>query len=575
MKKTFKALKFIGFLLFVLVAIIACDKDYNSIESDVIGLKSFTTDNSQVPIASYNKKLNSLKINNLNASLLGVFNDPAYGQTTASIITQMTPTVYSPNFGTNPVIDSVVLTIPYYNRITGIDNDNTVYTIQDSLYGSAAIKLSIYQNNYFLRDFNPNEDLNVTQNYYSYASGTINSTDNFAINEGGAINFDTQKGALVYEEDSLVFSSNAIVLKTIAADGTETFERKTPALRDTLNPAFWKTLIIDKQDDAVLSNANNFYNYFRGLYFKAEAKNNDGSMILLDFAGSGSNITIYYSHDSSVEGADRLTDSYVLNFTGNRLNTFINNYNLVSLENGDSTNGDEKLYLKGTEGSMAVVDLFTGLMEYTDQDGVTSNIPALDAFKKTYRKLDKTGNYLPKVNGSYPLKRLINEAQLVIYEDENIALPATSSDKYPDPKDYHKYDRIYAYDLKNNIPLTDYSFDPTSNSTDAYNSRYVHLGQRITDDNGENAKYKIRITEYLNSILLKDSTNTKIGLVLSTNVNYVSNSPILNSDDVVTQVPSAAIITPRGTVLYGSNENVPESKRMSLELYFTKENSEN
>ncbi|MFH4963613.1 DUF4270 domain-containing protein [Gaetbulibacter sp. M235] len=569
MKKTFKTLKFIGFLLFAIVAIIACDKDYNSIESDVIGLKSFTTDNNQIPIISYNKKLDSLKINNLNSSLLGVFNDPAYGQTTASIITQLTPSEYSPKFGTNPIIDSVVLTIPYFNRITGTDNNNPVYTIQDSLYGSAPIKLSIYQNNYFLRDFNPNEDLNVTQNYYSNASGTINATDNFAITEGGAINFDTQKGPLVYENDSLVFSSNAIILKTIATDGTEAFERKTPALRDTLNPAFWKALIIDKQDDAVLSNANNFYNYFRGLYFKAEAKNNDGSMILLDFGGTGSNITIYYSYDSSVEGADRLTDSYVLNFTGNRLNTFINNYNLVSLENGDSTNGDEKLYLKGTEGSMAVVDILSGMV---DCDGTTET--ALNCFKKAYRAVDKNGEYIIK-NGSYVLKKLINEAQLVIYEDENIALPTEPSDKYPDPKDYHKYDRIYAYDLKNNTPLIDYSFDPTSNSTDPYNSRYVHLGQRITDNNGENAKYKIRITEYLNSILLKDSTNTKIGLVLSTNVNYVSNSPILNSGDAVTQVPSAAIITPRGTVLYGNNENVPESKRMSLEIYFTKENTEN
>ena len=30
-------------------------------------------------------------------------------------------------------------------------------------------------------------------------------------------------------------------------------------------------IIIDKEGDAVLSNANNFNNYFRGLYFKAGA----------------------------------------------------------------------------------------------------------------------------------------------------------------------------------------------------------------------------------------------------------------------------------------------------------------
>ncbi|MCF8274884.1 MAG: DUF4270 domain-containing protein [Flavobacteriaceae bacterium] len=555
MKKIFKALKFIGFSLFTIAAIVACDKDFNSIESDVIGLKNFDISNNQIPIVSFNKKLDSLKINNLNANLLGVFNDPTYGQTSASIITQLTPAEYNPSFGTNPVIDSVVLTIPYYNRVTGTDsNNNTIYTIQDSLYGSAPIKLSIYQNNYFLRDFNPNEDLNVTQNYYSNASGTINATDNFAITEAGPINFDTQKGALIFENDDFVPSSDAIILKTTATDGSETTERTIPALRQNLSPDFWKTLIFDKEGDPVLSNSNNFYDYFRGLYFKAEAINNDGNMILLDIAGSGSNITIYYSYDSTVEGADKITDTYVLNFTGNKLNTFINNYNLVSLENGDATNGDEKLYLKGTEGSMAVVDILSGNV---DCDGTQET--ALNCFKKMYRAVDSNGNYIIK-NGSYVLKKLINEAQLVVHEDE------TMSD------DFHKYDRLYAYDIKNNISLTDYNFDPSGSTTDAYNSRYVHLGQRITDDNGENAKYKIRITEHLNNILLKDSTNTKIGLVLSTNVNYTTNSPILNSNDIVTGIPSASIITPRGTVLYGSNESVPENKRMSLEIYFTDEN---
>jgi len=556
MKKAFKALKFIGFLLVTLAAIIACDKDYNSIESDVIGLKSFTTDNNQIPIISYNKKLDSLKINNLNSCLLGVFNDPTYGQTTASVIVQLTPSEYGPDFGTNAAIDSVVLTIPYFNKVSADSpdsNGNTVYSISDSLYGSSPIKLSIYQNNYFLRDFNPNEDLDVSQYYYSHANGSVNTTDNFAITEGGTINFDSQKGPLVYEDDNFVPSSSAIVLKTTATDGTESTERSVPALRDTLNTAYWKALIFDKQGDDVLSNANNFYNYFRGLYFKAEAINNDGNMILLDFTGTGANITIYYSYDSSVEGADRLTDTYVLSFSGNRLNTFINNYNLVSLENGDSTNGDEKLYLKGTEGSMAVVDILSGMVD-CDGDAETT----LNCFKKMYRAVDENGNYIIK-NGSFVLKRLINEAQLIIHEDE------TMSDEF------HKYDRLYAYDVKNNTPLVDYNYDPTSSTSDAYNSRYVHLGQRITDDNGD-TKYKIRITEQLNNILLKDSTNTKIGLVLSTNVNYVSNSPILNSGDAVTQVPSAAIITPRGTVLYGSNENVPENKRMSLEIYFTEEN---
>jgi hypothetical protein len=556
MNNVFQALKFPAFLLLIIVTIIACEQDYNSIESDLLPEKTFNTDFFAAPIVSFNKKIDSVRINNLTANLFGFYNDPAYGQTTASIITQVLPTEFNPDFGENTVIDSVVLTIPYYSKIIADSTDtdgNAVYSISDSLFGNQPIKLSIFQNNYFLRDFNPTEILSPAQSYYSNANGNINSEDNFAITETGSINFDAFKGPLIYEVPEFLPSPNAIVLKKTNSDDTETTERIAPAFRDTLSSSFWKSVIIDKEGGNELSNANNFYNYFRGLYFKAEVINADGNMIMLNLGSSGANITIYYSYDSSVAGADPLQDTYVLNFTGNRLNTFINDFTGVTLENGDTTNGDEKLYLKGTEGSIAVVDILSGTV---DCDG--EEVSALDCFKKEYRAVDENGNYIVK-NGDFVLKKLINEAQLIVYEDETMVSPSD---------DYHKYDRLYAYDVKNNIPIIDYNFDPSGNTSDPFSSKIIHLGQRITDDNGI-SKFKIRITEHLNNILLKDSTNTKIGLVLSTNVNYVSNASILNSGDEVTGIPAASVITPRGSILYGSNQNVPEDKRMSLKIYFT------
>ncbi|WP_339916040.1 DUF4270 domain-containing protein [Yeosuana marina] len=556
MKKIFKALKFTSVFLLIAATFIGCDKEFNTIESDVIGVKNFETDHALVPITSFNKKLDSLQINNLPTTELGVFNDPVYGQTKASIIAQVVPTSFSPSFGDNPAIDSVVLSIPYYSKTAADSPDadgNTVYSISDSLYGTAPIKLSVYQNNYFLRDFDPNSQTNEAQKFYSHANGDINTTDNFAITESGSINFDDFKGDLIYENGNFTPSSDAIVEKIVNGD-TETLERSIPALRVMLDPTFWKTAIIDKEGSTELSNGNSFKNYFRGLYFKAEAIGNDGNMVMLNLRSSASKITIYYSYDSTITTGERLQSTYTLNFTGNILNTFINDYSSVPLANGDKTNGDEKLYLKGAEGSMAEVDLFTGAVDYNGEQ-----ISALDAFKKTYRAVDANGNYIVK-NGKFELKKLINEAQLVVYEDENMTAPV----------DYHKYDRLYAYDIKNNIPLIDYNnfYDPTGNSTDPLNSKYVHLGQRQTDDNGI-SKYKIRLTEHLNNILLRDSTNTKIGLVLSTNVNETSSSDILNSHDAVTGVPSASIINPRGTVLYGSNQNVPDNRRMELEVFFT------
>ena len=225
MKKVFQALKFPAFLLLIIVTIIACEKDYNSIESDLLPEKNFNTDFFEAPIISFNKKIDSVRINNLTANLFGFYNDPAYGQTTASIITQVLPTSFNPDFGDNTVVDSVVLTIPYYSKVIADSTDadgNAVYSISDSLFGNQPIKLSIFQNNYFLRDFNPTEILSPAQSYYSNASGTINSDNNFAITETGSINFDDFKGPLIYEDTEYLPSPDAIVLKKIGADGTET-----------------------------------------------------------------------------------------------------------------------------------------------------------------------------------------------------------------------------------------------------------------------------------------------------------------------------------------------------------------
>ncbi|GAA3632647.1 DUF4270 domain-containing protein [Flavivirga jejuensis] len=547
MKNSIKAFKF--FILFLLVtsSFIACDKDFNIIESDVLGKENsnFETKSLSIPLIAYNKKLDSLKINDLEANLLGSFNDPAFGQTTASIVAQVTPTSLSPDFGENPVIDSVILSIPYFSRPIDFDDEgNTTYTIQDSLYGDAtkAIKLTIYRNNYFLSSFNPN-DADSPQNYFSNASNS-NTTNNFALTENSIINFDAHVGAII--KDTTFVPSAAAVITTVGEGDDAVTTRSVPAFRAPLDNAFWKSAIIDLEGLSELSNINNFYDYFRGLYFKVEAASGEGNMILLNLDSTAANITIHYSKG---EENARIQDEYSLYFDGIRLNTFINDY--ISLEDGDSDLGDETLYLKGTEGSMAVVDLFG------------KNDIALEDFINEFRLSDDDGNHIKDATtGNFILKRLINEAQLVIYEDE---LLSTSSDD-----DYHENDRIYAYDVKNNIPIIDYGIDPFENDNDPLNSKVIHLGKRDSDLK----QYKIRITEHLNNILLKDSTNTKIGLVLSTNVNVTSNALILESEDAVTAIPQAAIFTPRGTVLHGTNisdENDEERKKrkMKLEVFYT------
>ncbi|OEK09382.1 hypothetical protein A8C32_11725 [Flavivirga aquatica] len=547
MKKTIKSLKFSIAFLFTVLFFIACDKDFNTIESDVLGKNNtnFTTKEGVIPITAYNKKLEALQINNLASSLLGVFNDPAYGQTTASIITQITPVSFNPDFGENPVIDNVTLNIPYFSSAISTDNEGNVQYTLDSLYGNpkAEYRLTIYQNNYFLRDFDPNATTSDnTQKYYSNANSGINTTENFAFNGNSLINFDSQKGGIIYQNNKFKPSAAAVITTTGTGDSAaET--RSVPAINILLDNTFWKETIIDKEGDAVLSSSDNFKNYFRGIYIKAEAVNGEGSTVLINLASVDANITINYTSGATDA---RTESSYVLNFSGNRLNTFINNFDKVTLGDGNKVLGDERLYLKGSEGSMAIVDLFPN---------------GLEDFKNEFRQTDSNGDFVKdELTGNFIAKKLINEAHLIVYEDE-IDVPA-------DEADYHKYDRIYAYDINNNITTIDYINDLTANADNPLNSKVISLSQRDPDE----GSYKIRITDHLNNILLRDSTNTKLGLVLSTNVNYTNIAPILNSNsNEVSAVPAASILSPRGTILHGSRSNKDE-KRLKLKIFFTEPN---
>lgn len=535
-------LKNFSVILILTISFIACDKDYNTIGSDILSDQGFTTNSIKFPTVAYTKKLNPVRSSNLNSSLLGVYKDPVYGLTTAHIVTQATPTSFNPDFGVEPILDSVFINIPYFSSRTGEvdDNGNALYEI-DSLYGNQEFKISIYQNNYFLRDLDPDTNLEEAQLYYSNANSTID--------------FNSHTGQLFYENNNFLPSNEQIILTEINEESEESEEtsRLQPGLRADLAFSdilkdYWSQLFLENQDDPAFSNANQFRNFFRGLYIKAEAVNDDGSMLMLNFANSGANFTLYYHTITTTTDEDGIVTEeinnfeYVVNLTGNKVNIIDNNFNFP-ITDGNPIDGDDNLYLKGMEGSMAVINLFDGLI---DDNGVEVN--AFEYF------IDKFKN-----EEDASARKLINEANLTFYVDQNMV-------QGQEP------DRVILYDLKNNVPVVDYFFDLT-NSNFPSNSKlsYSRILERDEDDNG--VKYKLRLTEHINNILLRDSTNVALGLVIAANVNTIDELELLDGEDeVVNAVPLCQFLSPRGTVLHGSTGVVPEDKRVNFEIFFSEPN---
>jgi hypothetical protein len=263
---------------------------------------------------------------------------------------------------------------------------------------------------------------------------------------------------------------------------------------------------------------------------------------MMNFAAG--TITIYYQEDQSTTtgGDPRIKKTYVLNLAGNTVsllkqqNTNDKYVAALAAQGPDTPQGDSRLYLKGGEGSMTIIDLFTP-------------------------------EELQELRNS---QWLINEANLTFYIDKGAMA------NLPDaPLRIYEPERIYLYDLNNKRPIYDYSTD-ASTDTDAKRNRGVYGGIIEKDADKKGIKYKIRITNHIRNLIRKDSTNVRLGLVVTESIGITANSRLKTPVPlVIDRVPSASVMSPLGTILYGTNIPVGDQdydKRLQLEIYYTKPN---
>ena len=531
----------------VLLCTQSCEKDFTSIDSDVINSDNainFETSSIEYPIVTHSKIVDPVQSNNLPSFLLGYDNHAIYGESTSSFLGQMVPDQYSPDFGDNVVLDSVVFTIPYFSRgVETSDEDDITYEL-DSVYGGSPIKLSIYRNNFFLRSFDPYGGFDDTQKYYS--NGSLSDLE--SISQGQL------EGELLFEINNFSPNASQINLTEVDTSGVTFVSQKiAPALRfrlDTPDDDYWQNLIFENETDPVLNNENNFKEFFRGLYIKVEGINSEGSMMLLNLASTNTNLTIHYTSDTPITSetdtgsVDEITsyqNDYVINFSGILLNIFDNNFS-IDVSSSDEVNGDENIYLKGGEGYVGMVDLFNGTVENEMGD----QVDAFDHFKSFF---------YDDISES-PLK-LINEAYIEFYVNQDLNLE-------------NEPDRIFLYNYEQNTSLIDYFIDQSVSST-TINAKINHLEplQRVDDDpEGQGIKYKIRITEHLNNIILRDSTNARLGLGVINDIAATSFFSILNEGEEDIELALGTILSHKGTILHG-NQSQQEDKRPKIKIYYT------
>lgn len=595
--------------LIISVILFSCNKDYNTVGLNLIDNNPFRTSLEEVPVFVKMRKIPPYVSNSLTTFQLGEFEDNIYGTSMVSFLGQLNFEDPSLAFGNtsqskedNPDTDNisqipeeetvknVFLDIPFFTNVDDDDNDGvinlydvdstdpysdsdgdgvsdadesnagqnpldpdtdgdgipdgedtesvnpnaggTLYEL-DSLLGNsnASFKLKVSELDYFLRPYDPEVNFEQFQKYYSNNSlasdfsGTTLYEDEISINS---------KELVFYNEDDP---------ETEDVDESETVkERLTPRIRVELDKDFFQTRILDKEGSDDISNLDNFKLYFKGIVLET-FDFSEPLLMILNFNEAEIKVEYEYKEynkqgttdDTSDDTVDTVDGDFRFLFNGIKLNSFKNDPLPANVYTSilDTIKNPKQVYLKGGEGVMAEIELF---------------------------KNDNGVDLLEEIRSK---EWLINEANLSIYIDKDML---SSSGGIIEPS------RLYLYDIKNKAPVIDYFVD-NSAGPKPYQNKVVHGGLIQLDEDKNGLMYKIRMSEHIKNIVRKDSTNTKLGLVVSSDINNTINIEVEDSD-FMTFTPNSSAINPLGTVLIGPSPSAENyDKRMRLNIFYTEVNN--
>ena len=591
--------------LIIICLFLSCDKDYHSVGVDLLKKTSIKTSSFIAPVYTYQKKLNYFQTDGLPLGQLGRIQIPGFGVPTASITSQLR---YSgvPVFGNytqeaeddndNPnVIDenekvtAVYLDIPFFNNLDDADQDgvidlfdsdakdpesdtdgdglsdieesrlnlnplsddsdndgildlidtdsssfeyeNKIYEI-DSIFGNraATFNIKVYELTYFLSPLDPLQNFERNKQYYS-------NTDFFEQGFVGAKLCDTPYSL---NFDELRFNYKEDDPETEDVDERNKVQtRLSPRIRVPLDIDFFQTKIIDNEGGDPLSNYENFIRFFKGIVIRADNFSDDLYM-LLDI--NNANIKIEYDYNfNNLNGTlDNTSDDVIeinskvfsLSFNGIRFNT-LNHVDLSGeidkeVQLGQNNIPSKKSYLNGN-GYFSTIKLF-----------------------------DKQDSQNELLNDLRKNKWLVSEANLYLYVDQ---------DHYVTSEDL--IERLYLFNYSNGSPVVDFTLDNSVNNNRKNRDKFVFGGFLEYDDLDRPYRYKFRITNHVNRIIRKDSTNYAIAISPANGINSIAYKRAQTSGQEFINYPSISILSPLGVILHGSGGDETDSSKIELEIFYT------
>ena len=394
--KKLKIVANVGFALAIgLFTLTSCESD-----ADNLGSQFLEGNGANGNEVSYDIIANNINNNDtvrsdskvLATAILGAFNEPVFGAQKASYVTQIRPSAYNPNFGTNPKVDSVVMQlVPSYaadsattntytlNKVAADqDSTKTVVTYPITKYGKAKINGAAAP---------------MTINVSEVTDFLYDTSTMFMSNKQVATG--VQLGSKTVPNGTV---SSVKIVKI--GDNTE-LVNSAVGIRIPLNSAYFQNKIIAAQGQNVLNDAASFIRYMNGL--RISVLENDGYLFYVTPANMS--VTMYYSNDNTTNGTTTRqanTFTFDLSTANSRFDqySFANRsagYN-TAVSNYDTQKGASSLYMQGTGGAGAEVIIPDATIQGLQNLYKNSKIGIISAKIRFYSDDNIWNNAFPKPN---------------------------------------------------------------------------------------------------------------------------------------------------------------------------------
>ena len=415
--------------------LVSCDKDFTSIGADLVGedYMNFNRYSSTDVEAGYFKS-GAVATSNLAVNTLGVLNNENLGTAEYHFATQVLLEEYGDEIGSEPIIDSVYLYVPYFSHVTENNDDGTKTYALDSIYGSGNFDLKLFESGYYMSSIDPNTATGARLYYSDDKSlfdnatigGSLNNSANTAQNSAYTFN---SNEIFIYkknEQGQFVDKSGNVLPNNAPHEDKVVLETFKPGMWLDLDKPFFQNKILNAVASNLADQAS-FVNYFRGLYFKvAQNPGNAGALGTMNFAEGYIQVKYKYKNTNG----ERVSNSIKIKLSGQTVNLIENNYTSIN-------QSPDNLYVIGG-GKGSGTNTADAYITYLDLFG-----PDLDS-----------NGYPDKIDFLKEQNWLINEVNVTLFVNRDEILNTNLEPQ-----------RLFLYDINNNSTISDYNNDTSTNTS--------------------------------------------------------------------------------------------------------------